>query len=510
MNGSELLTNAAAIVASIGGIACMLMHRTARMVGIMLLLLGWVGLLFGIAPASALDDKVLLLAGSVAAADAAWIVAGRLVGRESWIMALGAIVLVMRVPVPTGDGTAMLLAPLYAVIGLGAIVLLRSELRTRGTKSKAAAPAPRVPADRGGATRLLDIGVATLPIIAALSLTWSIDRAQSAETITFFLVPFLLAYVLVRSWLSAGVSLVPAARGLVVLACIVAAVGLVQVSISEVWWNAKVIDANQFRPDFRTNSLFWDPNIYGRALVVGMVAIIAGLLVRPIGGVRLTAALATLVGLTTALWFTYSQSSWIALGGALAVLGVLTLPVRPRRWVALGLAVLLIVALPLADRALSGREADSRRDVVRDGIALAAEKPLLGWGIGTFETAARERALEQGDGRVGLTASHTTPITIMAEVGVLGTMAYLLLLGSAAAAALARWRRATRDARPFGWPVPPVIWATATVVALFAHSLLYAGFFEDATLWVALAVLASLPRVSDAAPEAVPEAVPVS
>ena len=35
------------------------------------------------------------------------------------------------------------------------------------------------------------------------------------------------------------------------------------------------------------------------------------------------------------------------------------------------------------------------------------------------------------------------------------------------------------------------------LAALVAHSLLYAGFFEDPTLWVTLAVLASLPTLAN-------------
>src|SRR5690606_27718733 len=103
-----------------------------------------------------------------------------------------------------------------------------------------------------------------------------------------------------------------------------------------------------------------------------------------------------------------------------------------------------------------------------------------------------------------LTASHTTPVTVLAELGIVGAACYLVLITAAISAAVARWRtlvvsrasdhsvtRAARTRR--GWPEPSTIWASGALIAVFAHSMLYAGFFEDAVLWVALAVLASLP-----------------
>jgi O-antigen ligase len=180
------------------------------------------------------------------------------------------------------------------------------------------------------------------------------------------------------------------------------------------------------------------------------------------------------------------------------ILGLLTLPRRARRWAGAIVLVAAVVAIPVSYQALAGPDVDGRADVVQTGIDLATERPIAGWGIGTFEVAAT-RSLEASDESIDqLTASHTTPITVITELGIVGLIAYIALLTLATASALVRWRRASRDPRqqPTGWPLASVIWATATLIALFSHSLLYAGFFEDATLWVALAVLASLPPVS--------------
>lgn len=497
----SVLAAVAAIAASAGALARVTRVRRIHALGIPLLALGWVGLLATIAP-EGVASRPALLAIAVVAAIGAMLIAARLLDRVVGVLlVVGAAVLTIRVPVPTGDGTAMLLGPLYAIIAVvAAIVFLRERSERRSTE--------RLLPDRGGATRLLDAGAALLPAMATLSLMWSFDQPATTESLAFFLVPFVLLYACVRTLATAGTDLVPAGWALVASGVVAAVVGLVQAVMGEVWWNPKVIDANRFRADFRTNSLYWDPNMYGRALVVAALAVVAWLLVRRVSRRGTPLLVGALVVLVTALWFSYSQSSWVALAAGLTVVAVLTMPPRPRRWIAAALLVLVIVLTPTAARVLAGDDASGRRDVVVMGIALASERPVLGWGMGTFETAARARELERGNVDPGLVASHTTPITVFAELGLLGAFTYLTLLCSAIVTMLARWRRTSSPAAAArargdagdaetGWPIAPIIWASGALFALIAHSLLYAGFFEDPTLWVVLAVLASLPVVDD-------------
>ena len=49
------------------------------------------------------------------------------------------------------------------------------------------------------------------------------------------------------------------------------AIGFWEYDRRELLWNPKVIAANQFESYFRVNSVFWDPNIYGRFLVLVML-----------------------------------------------------------------------------------------------------------------------------------------------------------------------------------------------------------------------------------------------
>ncbi|MCW2949487.1 MAG: O-antigen polymerase [Thermoleophilia bacterium] len=487
MTAPEGIAVCAALLAAVGAVARTLSDRQARLAGLAALLVAWTTLALSIAPAAVRAHWLPAVAGLLIAAAGVWWCAPRLLGREQWLLAGGALVLTLRVPVPVGGDQVMLLGPLYVVIALGTLVLARGELRALRSPSIEAHAVNRT---RSGA--LVDAGAAALPLVAALSIGWSSDRSDSAESLAFFYVPFLLLYACVRAWSGRRHALRFAAGGLLAAAVVAAGVGIVQALTREVWWNPKVIASNRFRADFRVNSLFWDPNIYGRALVVALCLVVAWLLANRLRRAHVVWSVVVGGVLLVALWNTYSQSSWFALATALALLGVLTLPARVRKWTAIVVAGCAIAGLVPALHALRGADTTGRGSVARLGLELASEHPLGGSGVGTFEHAATEQSRREHVLHPSLVASHATPITVLAELGAAGGCAYLLLLVSMITSAGARWR----TARP-GWPPTPGIWATAVVTAIVAHSLLYAGFVEDATLWAALAVLATPHRVVD-------------
>ena len=103
------------------------------------------------------------------------------------------------------------------------------------------------------------------------------------------------------------------------LALVFCAIGFWEYERRELLWNPKVITANQFESYFRVNSVFWDPNVYGRFLVLVMLAVTALMLWSARARVALAAA-AVLAVLWAGLVLTFSQSSFAALlagpGGA--------------------------------------------------------------------------------------------------------------------------------------------------------------------------------------------------
>jgi O-antigen ligase len=121
-----------------------------------------------------------------------------------------------------------------------------------------------------------------------------------------------------------------------------------------------------------------------------------------------------------------------------------------------------------ADKATSGRY-----DLIKGGLKLFKQAPVVGQGSGSF---AREyRRAEHVSPERAASASHTIPVTVAAEQGAIGLVVYLALL----ATALARLFRGARR-------VPERAAVGAAFVALVAHSMMYAAFLEDPLTWTLL------------------------
>src|SRR6185437_2992444 len=92
------------------------------------------------------------------------------------------------------------------------------------------------------------------------------------------------------------------------LALVFCAIGFAEYERRELFWNPKVIHSNQFESYFRVNSVFWDPNVFGRFLAMVMVMVAAVMLWCRRGRDVLLLAL-----VLTVLWgglvLTFSQSS---------------------------------------------------------------------------------------------------------------------------------------------------------------------------------------------------------
>jgi putative inorganic carbon (HCO3(-)) transporter len=124
-------------------------------------------------------------------------------------------------------------------------------------------------------------------------------------------------------------------------------------------------------------------------------------------------------------------------------------------------------------------DTSGRANLVSGGAELFEERPLWGYGSGSFQKAyAKHR--ENKD--IPVSVSHTEPVTVAAEQGLIGLALYLALLVVALWAMTAglRGRRAGRAA------------VLAAFVALLVHTMAYAGFFEDPIAWLLLAIGAAL------------------
>ena len=104
-------------------------------------------------------------------------------------------------------------------------------------------------------------------------------------------------------------------------ALLFALVGIGQHVAGEIFWNPALELSNDFHFYFRVNSLFWDPNIYGRYLALAAVLVVArcSWTARRRAGSRRWPALLARDPASASL-FGFSQTSFIALLAGSAVL----------------------------------------------------------------------------------------------------------------------------------------------------------------------------------------------
>jgi O-antigen ligase len=366
------------------------------------------------------------------------------------------------------------LLPLYGVLGATALALAWNALRGRELT--------RVPA-------VVSLPATAFLGVAALSLLWTEDALAGENVLTYFLFPFaVLVAVVARapfpSWMTRVLAVIAVA-----LASVFAAAGLIQAATHKVWFFSAAVEVgNAYSSFFRVTSLFRDPSLYGRHVVLGIAVVLVTVLLRRLHPL---VAIALVAFLFTGLWFSYSQSSMAAL---FAVTIALAWFAGDRRLRAVAAVTVVAVALggAVAVAASAGdhsarRITSDRSRRVEQTLKVVRDHPLAGVGLGAQPVASAARS-KQG-GSPTRFVSHTTPLTVAAELGLLGFAAYVALLAGAAALI---WRVRRRDAA-LG------LGLAAALLALFVHSLFYSGFFEDPITWVVLAVAASFCLREDAA-----------
>ncbi|MFL6030266.1 MAG: O-antigen ligase family protein [Gaiellaceae bacterium] len=462
------LAQFAAVVGGIGAALMLLARTRSELLGALAVALTGEALL-----AAALipgqDLKLVVTPASHLAAAVAGVV---LLGAGAWALvrwpeAVPVALLAaapFRITTSVGTQTAYLLDPLYVVLAAALIALV-----VRALRGDAGPPVPR----------LLAIPAAVFVFLAGLSLLWTRDLRQGSIELLFFLFPFSALVVTVvrspwRTWHPRAL-----AAALVALAALFAAVALFQRATHGHLLASDVDRANAYTTYFRVTSLFKDPSIFGRHVVIAIgVLLVAIWLAR----IRFWLGAALVAFLFTGMFFGYSQSSFVALFVvALAVSFTLGGPML-RRVLVVGAVVCVIAgAVFVAANAVSdsARKATSGRTrLARVTWIVFKNHPVVGVGIGGQPQASKDEAKTELSAKRD--KSHTTPLTVAAELGIVGFLVYAALL----AAAVRLLQLVTRRDRAFG------LGAASVFLALFVHSLFYAGFFEDPIVWGVLGVAA--------------------
>jgi O-antigen ligase len=397
------------------------------------------------------------------------------------------LALPFRLPISADGRTVNLLVPLYAVVAAGTLAHLLPRLLGRRSAYNSSRP-----------PMLLDWLLLASVVLYALQIGYSADASKGAQNLVFFYLPFALLYVLLREapWTR---RLVLVCLGVAVaLAVVFAGVGFVEYYRKTLFLNPKVVAANEYGNYFRVNSLFFDPSIYGRFLALVMLAVTTAVLWSRNRRVELAGA-GVLGWLMVGLVTSFSQSSIAALLLGLAVLAAWRWDVRGTVYVSVALAAITAIAVFAAPASLhfglkgsphgggypkghrqaggSANNATSgRTKLISGGLELFAGRPLTGYGSGSFETEYKRHG-HNTTAANATSASHTIPVTVAAEQGIVGLVLYVALL---AVAFLTLFSGAGRS--------PPRIAIAVCFAALVLHTWVYADFLEDPVTWTLLGI----------------------
>ena len=359
----------------------------------------------------------------------------------------------------------------------------RSRSRTGSSEASVPPPPPF----------LLALPLAAFVTLASTSFLWTWDERAGGIALAFFVFPFTAGLATVArspiaDWLPRALL-----ATLVALGTLFAAVGIWQAHTRTLFFGRDVEVANAYTSFFRVTSLFKDPSLYGRYLVVPIAVLLVAILVRRGRTLDWVVATGFVAFLFLGLFYSYSQSSFVALfvvTFAVAVVGA-----RP----------------PHADRAprlRARRDARGRRrrgsgdrGPLREG---RHERPLTprrrhGRGVqGAADRGRRASAVSRARAR---RSSRRAPRAGTRRTRRRSRSSPSSVSSGSRSTPGCSWPPRGRSSssperdRAFG------VGLAAVFLVLVVHSLLYAGFFEDPLTWgvigLACAALARAPVPED-------------
>jgi hypothetical protein len=477
------LAQFACVVAAVGVVMFVAGRgRAVVLGGLTLIGLGGAGLVSsasGIGRLDALSSGPGVLAGLlgvVVLGAAAWL----FVRRPAWVPLAVLVTAPLRPPIKLGDGGGFPIAlaedgslgrllPLYFVLAAAALALIWRALSAR---EQGTLPVRQLPP-------IVALPAAALTALACVSLLWADAMRPGVESLVFFGLPFAVLFGTVGR--SPFPDWMPRTLGgvAVAMAAVFAVVGLFQAATRELFFFAPNLElSNANSSFFRVTSLFGDPSLYGRHLVVGLAIVLSVMALK-----RMDLRLAT--GLVVLLWaglvVSYSQSSMLALIVVTLVVAALT-GTRRVRLAVIGtfalVAVVLVgylISVPLRGDSLRNETAD-RSQRIEETVKVIERNPEIGVGIGGQPLASRR--LSDNDRPTPNFVSHTAPLTVFAELGAVGLALLVWLLVGATRMLLA----VRRLEAALGLAL------IAVLLGLFVQSLFYPGFLEDPLTWVALGI----------------------
>ena len=300
---------------------------------------------------------------------------------------LTALTVPFRAPIQTANTTNNLLVPLYFVIAASALAWLVPVLWSRRAEAQFQA-ARAQPSQSRAEPLLFEKLLGAFIVLYALQALYSPSAGfvKAVQNEVFFYVPFALLFARLRDLDWTRQLLIRCLQVTAVLAVAFSLIGFVEEATKHLLplIGSKLVIQNELHEYFTVNSVFLDPNIFGRYLALVMILLTAVLLYDRRTRVQL-ASLGAIAILWGCLVFTLSRSSLVALGLGLGVLAALRWKTRP----VLYLAAAVIIAGGIAVAVRPGSFGLSKASGGINGLSSGRGEPDHQW----HQAAGRPPAL---------------------------------------------------------------------------------------------------------------------
>jgi O-antigen ligase len=349
----------------------------------------------------------------------------------------------------------------------------------------------------------LTLPLALLFAACALSTAYAIDPA-AARTESLRLLFSLGGFALVPFFVRDATSLRWTLYAFVFAAGALAIAGIYQEATDTFFWNPGL----GLFGERRINATFADPNHFARYLLEAVVVAMMLWFFVP-RRVKFAFLLPAMALCVLTLVFTGSRGSWVV-GVVVLPIAVLALPVERTlrlRMLGMGAALLAVVAAVVAavnpyfakrlDTFTFGFQAAGARPyLVEAGLNMFADHPVTGVGAGGYQRSFEDDYYSYKDPKIkaNITISHTSAVTIMAELGLIGLAAVAFLA--------ARWAGYVRELLG---RAPPELKAALIALAMisaivFLGSQTEGRFLEDPYLWFAAGLAVAIESIMSQRP----------
>lgn len=259
-------------------------------------------------------------------------------------------------------------------------------------------------------------------------------------------------------------------------------------------WRAVLVQSDEV--SYRSNATFGDPNILARYLA--MVIPLAVALILATGARRLTllaipALFLSLLGIIASA----SRSGWLMLV-MVGFLTVLFAPIRRSLKVELTVVAVAIVSAGLGLLLFNGgadaervrtltrvSEVIGQREfLIRAGWEMWKDNPFIGVGSGNYQHALQTSYLDQIPTWARTTLSHTSFVSILAEVGIVGA-ALFVFVALRVGLTVGRTYFATKD--PYNRLITG--WLGASLIGVMFHTQSEGRLLDEPYLWFLIALV---------------------